>query len=241
MDNLPALNQAAPIDRGRERGDADALRVELERELRSGRWKVGEKLPTERDLCDSYGVARNTIRRALQALEDAHLIVRHVGRGTFRADNGNSVETDAFHADGIEAIGPADVMECRLLFEPELASLVVARASQADIDRMTDCVKGMDAANTVADFERWDNTLHDAIAVATHNLAAVSVARSLARVREQAEWGALKERGMTPERKVALQSQHYAIVAAFRQRDRIKARALLREHVLFVQNYMFGE
>lgn len=234
---MTRLDGLAP---GRERGQADALRIMLARELRSERWKSGEKLPTERELCARYRVARNTVRRALQRLEQEGLIVRQVGRGTFKAARSED-DADPFEAGGIAAIGPADVMECRLLFEPELAGLVVARASQADLARMQECVEGMDAAADVVGFEWWDTALHDAIAVATHNRAAVSVTRALARVREQAEWGALKERGMTPERKAALQRQHRAIVAAFRRRDKAEARQLLREHIRFVQSYMFGD
>ena len=51
----------------------------------------------------------------------------------------------------------------------------------------------------------------------------------------------LKARSMTAERKVALQTQHRAIVTALCERDRAKARALLREHILHVQAYMFSE
>ncbi|MFC7555324.1 GntR family transcriptional regulator [Pseudoroseomonas wenyumeiae] len=61
-----------------------ALRNLLARELRENRWAIGEKLPTERELGLRYGVARNTVRRALEALEAEGLITRHVGRGTFR-------------------------------------------------------------------------------------------------------------------------------------------------------------
>ena len=45
------------------------LRETIERELRDDRWQPGERLPTERALAERYGVARNTVRRALEALE----------------------------------------------------------------------------------------------------------------------------------------------------------------------------
>lgn len=76
-----------------------------------------------------------------------------------------------------------------------------------------------DAAGDLAGFEACDAAFHDAIAVATHNQTVIAVARTLARVRLQAEWGQLKARSMTPERKVALfgwmqrQDLHQALVA----------------------------
>ncbi|MBV8614549.1 MAG: FadR family transcriptional regulator, partial [Acetobacteraceae bacterium] len=231
MDNGPAeldLPRAA-----RARGDADRVRVALKRELRSDRWRDGEQLPTERALGQRYGVARNTVRRALQALEDEGFVIRHVGRGTFKAA-GRAAPLLTPGLEGLDGASPADVLECRLAFEPELAPLIVARASQADLDRMGECLRGAEAAAGVAAFEAWDGALHDAFAVATHNQAVTALARALARVRLQAEWGELKTRSMTPERKALLDAEHRAIVEAIRRRDRGDTRARLREHIQHV-------
>lgn len=223
-----------------ERGDAESLRFALKRELLSGRWQGGERLPTERELGERFGLARNTVRRALGALEEEGLITRHVGRGTFKS-MGVASTADAMELSAIAGASPADVIECRLAFEPELAPLVVARSSQADLDRMAECLRQADLADNVAGFETWDAALHDAIAVATRNRAIIAMARALAKVRLQAEWGQLKARSMTRERKAALQEEHRAILDAFRRRDTADARARLRNHILHVQSYMFGE
>jgi DNA-binding FadR family transcriptional regulator len=226
----------------RERGDAESLRIALKRELLSSRWQGGDKLPTERDLGERYGMARNTVRRALQALEDEGLILRHVGRGTFKAAGAAAVpQAAAFGPEGIEGASPADVLECRLAFEPELAPLVVARASQADLDRMEECLRGAESVVGIAAFEAWDAALHDAIAIATRNHAMVAVSRALARIRLQAEWGQLKAQSMTADRRAAVQTEHRAIVEAFCRRDKADAHARLREHILHVRASMLGE
>jgi DNA-binding FadR family transcriptional regulator len=211
-----------------------ALRNLLAQELRGNRWAIGEKLPTERELGARYGVARNTVRRALEALETEGLITRHVGRGTFR-------NAPAATASAEEELSPSDVVECRLMLEPEMISLAVARATQADIARMQECLRGTDDAADLLRFEQWDAALHDAFALATHNNAIIAMSRSLARVRERTDWGQLKARGNTVERRAALQVQHHAMVEAVRQRDRMEARRVMREHILFVQGYMFGD
>lgn len=225
----------------RERGDAGRLRILLEKEIRSEHWREGDRLPTERELCARHGVARNTVRRALQSLEERKLIVRHVGRGTFKTGVAAQDSSDAFELDRSERFSPADVMECRLIFEPGLVSQVVARATKADLDRMAECLKQGEASKSLAEFEHWDGELHDAIAVATHNSIAITMYRSLAKVRRQASWGMLKARTMTPDRMQKLQAEHSAIVAALRERDQSEAHALLRRHLLHVREYMFGE
>lgn len=238
MDDASAIGVTLPAA-ARERGDANSLQAALRRELASERWQQGERLPTEREFGEQYGMARNTVRRALQDLETEGLIIRHVGRGTFKAGASVTPTTSEFR--GIEGASPADVLECRLVFEPGLAPLVVARASHADLDRMDECLRVADVARDVAGFEAADAAFHDAIAVSTHNQTVIAVARTLARVRLQAEWGQLKARSMTSERKAALQVEHRAIVEAFRRRDRADAAVRLREHILHVQAYMFGE
>lgn len=58
----------------------------LAREIETGRWAAGERLPSEPALCSQFGVSRTTVRQALGALESAGLIRREKGRGTFVAE-----------------------------------------------------------------------------------------------------------------------------------------------------------
>ncbi len=55
----------------------------LLKEIQSGRWKEGEKLPSEADLVDRFGHSRITIGRALRDLQAAGVISRRAGSGSF--------------------------------------------------------------------------------------------------------------------------------------------------------------
>lgn len=48
-------------------------------------WKVGDKIPTEFELCEQYQISRITVRQALKAMEDEGYLVRQAGKGTFVA------------------------------------------------------------------------------------------------------------------------------------------------------------
>jgi DNA-binding GntR family transcriptional regulator len=52
-------------------------------EIRTGRLPVGARLPAERDLAEQYGVAVNTIRRAVRDLRDQGLVITVPIKGTF--------------------------------------------------------------------------------------------------------------------------------------------------------------
>ncbi len=55
----------------------------LKAKINSGEWKPGDKLPSEPELCELYGVSRTVVRQALQEMEYDGLIVRRKGVGTF--------------------------------------------------------------------------------------------------------------------------------------------------------------
>lgn len=59
------------------------LKEILNKKILDNVWLHGEKLPTELELCEQYGVSRITVRRALTELEREGLIVRKQGLGTF--------------------------------------------------------------------------------------------------------------------------------------------------------------
>src|ERR1700758_4687184 len=88
---------------------SDRLVLMFEEAIDSGRWKPGERIPTERALSDHYGVAPNTMRRALQQLEAAGRIIRHVGRGTFVEEGKRTQPNDL--ARRIENASPTEIME----------------------------------------------------------------------------------------------------------------------------------
>ena len=62
------------------------LKTILLEQLRQGRWKSGDKLPTEDELGAQFRVSKATVRQALRDLSQAGLVHREQGRGTFVAD-----------------------------------------------------------------------------------------------------------------------------------------------------------
>src|SRR3954451_2121408 len=55
----------------------------LRREIQSGQWKGGERLPSEADLVRQFGASRITIGRAVRDLQAAGFVERRAGSGTF--------------------------------------------------------------------------------------------------------------------------------------------------------------
>ncbi|WP_053220005.1 GntR family transcriptional regulator [Virgibacillus senegalensis] len=62
------------------------IKEEILTRIKSGHFQVGEKIPTELELCTSFNVSRTTVRTALNQLTQEGYLLRHQGRGTYVAD-----------------------------------------------------------------------------------------------------------------------------------------------------------
>lgn len=222
---------------------AATLREVIAENLRSRHWRAGHRIPTERELGERYGLSRSTVRRVLQDFKHKGLITQTVGSGTYVSLQVQAVLSElAASAPGAPAlaVSPAELMSARLVLEPALIDLVIVNANTADFAHMDDCNQRAEAAATPEDFEHWDGQLHEAIALAAHNAFIAHVFRQMNEVRAQGEWGLLKRRSATPERRLAYQQQHRALVAALKDRDAERARALCLAHLLQVRSNMLG-
>lgn len=97
---------------------ATPLYKELERQIRaslaSGEWRPGEAIPAERALAQRHGVSIGTVRKAIDELVDANLLIRQQGRGTFVAShNRDRLLFYFFHV--VHEQGPKQYPEVRLL------------------------------------------------------------------------------------------------------------------------------
>lgn len=58
---------------------------QLKHEIEKGVWKIGARLPSERELSLRFGVSRMTLRQAIQTLSDEGILERKIGSGTYVA------------------------------------------------------------------------------------------------------------------------------------------------------------
>jgi DNA-binding FadR family transcriptional regulator len=98
--------------------------------IEEGIWRTHESLPNERSLAEEFGVARNTVRNALQTLEDEDLISREVGRGTIVKQRTSDELRRVLER--ISGASPLDILNLRLIIEPQVASSAAIHATARD-------------------------------------------------------------------------------------------------------------
>jgi DNA-binding FadR family transcriptional regulator len=227
-------SEVVQVQSTHRRAKAGGVEEELRARIAGGAWAVGARVPSERQLADEFGVARNTVRKALASLAEAGLISATIGRGTFVA---NAIPPGLSLAlrQAARPIAPFDAIEVRLLLEPPAAALAATRASSSDYAALDRALQGSFAAEGYEEFERWDAALHSAVIAASRNAFLIDLYRIVCATRDEPRWTALKRRAASPERRRLYDRQHAALVASLRDRDVDTAFAVTQEHLRAIQ------
>jgi len=208
----------------------------------TGQYRPGEQLLSERELAERLKVSRPTVREAMIALEVRGLIDIRVGVGMFvRA------------APARQSAGPAplrepprtalELIEARLLIEPQLAALAAERRSAADLKLLR---KHLGQLKSAAERGGWshrdDHALHETVARASGNQVLADVVGALLADRDDApapgSEAHLSRPPLVPSRSF---EDHRRIVEALERRDPAAARRAMHDHLASVQREMQGD
>ncbi len=143
------------------------ISIEIEKAIKKGTFKIGEKIPSEPDLVKTFEVSRNTIREAIQSLIQAGVLESRQGDGTY------VVTTSRFEANILNRLNNSkisEVHEVRVSLEREIVKLAALRRTQSDVAEIKktlenkNLTKGSFKENSEADL-----AFHLSIAKASHN------------------------------------------------------------------------
>lgn len=99
----------------------------------SGKWKIGDKLPSENELAEYFGVNRLTIRGALQKLNILGIVETRVGEGTFVLSFDFRKYISEVAEFTLQPEHENDIREFRRLFELEAARLAIERGTEKEL------------------------------------------------------------------------------------------------------------
>ena len=115
--------------------------------IRSGEFGPGDRLPTEKSLMQEYGVGRNSVREAVQALVTLGLVDVRPGRGATVI----GIESDAvMDAETISVLlkeeAVDDLYSFRRLLEVEIASRAAVAATPRDLEEIAASIRAFESA-----------------------------------------------------------------------------------------------
>lgn len=218
---------------------ANEVCSQIEELILEGVLRVGDKLPSERELSEQLGVSRPVLRDALKELEAKGLLATRHGGGTHVAD----VIGDVFSKTMLELIAAhpkatADYLEYRREVEGIAATFAAQRATDHDKRILSDIMDRMRSSHKKSDFQEeaaLDVEFHQAICECAHNVILLHTLRSCYRLLSN---GAFFSRSLVygfPGARDKLLEQHEAIYDAIIAGDPELASVSAQAHMEFVE------
>lgn len=208
----------------------------LSAEIRSGKLKNGDQLPTEPELERAYGVSRTVVREAIADLRSAGYVVPIQGKGVFVSSDSEWAGVKLTQSEVGTIAETLEMLEFRLATEGEAAAIAAYRRTAQQEAAISAAhrkmARAIDAGESTVDA---DYEFHSAIATATNNRFYLEALRQFgSRSIPRGQFPTLPETGDANYlRKV--QAEHEAILRAIVEQDPDAARKAMREHMLASQ------
>ncbi len=225
----------------RERGRVEEVMRKVETALLDGTWPAGTRLPAERVLAETYGVARNTVREATQRLAARGLLQSRRGAGVFVTEQLRSGIASPWRQ--LVADHPAlreDILEFRRVLEGATAWFAALRADTQDLRRIRTLLDQLERAREHDDKRAEadaDAQLHEAIALASHNTMFLHLHTSvIGMLREHITTNGTGLREQDAQASEQLLLQHRTLCAAILARRPEEARTAMQAHIDYVRS-----
>lgn len=134
----------------------EEVSAQIREQISTGGLREGDKLPPERQLAESLGVSRNTVREALRSLEHAGLIELKPGvsGGAYISNGGvNAIKVAFDDMMSLGTLSAQDLMEARIVLGREVARMACLRYTESDMAAMEANVQQMRAAAEAGDLK----------------------------------------------------------------------------------------
>ncbi|UAX96949.1 FadR family transcriptional regulator [Ensifer adhaerens] len=230
MSNVTAPDNTTPQGRTLVAKMTDALSGQIS----SGHYKPGDRLPSEAQLTQEFGVSRTVVREAIAALRSGGLVEARHGIGVFVLEPAPTAAMPFHGIDLARVSSLIEMLELRTAVEGDAAALAALRRSPAQEEKIVEafdsfCASAAEGRPTAeADFN-----FHLAIAQATNNPRFGQFLQMLgtALIPRRAVSESGEETVLASEELSRLIAEHEAILVAIQDGDEEQARSAMRQHL----------
>jgi DNA-binding FadR family transcriptional regulator len=213
-------------------------------DIRAGRLRPGERLPSERELARRLEVGRSSVREAIGVLQVDGIVETRPGAGSYVAADARRRLGDA--GDGVHVghdDSPFAVLEAREAFEPAVARLAASRGGRdAFAERLLTDMERLSDPGSAEERTIWsdaDRLFHRQIGAMTGNPVVVALCDQLAAIMDQPLWRRLRDDSLANPGRMRIHiAEHRMIYEAVCDGDAEAAELYARQHIRRVRRYM---
>lgn len=215
----------------------DEAILKIKEMITSGRLSPGDRLPPEKELSETLGLSRSSLREAVKALEVIRVLDVRRGDGTYvtSLEPRLLLEALSFVVDLHDDRSVLEIFGVRRILEPSATRLAAGRISDEQLDALAVLVDQADAAADIEALVQHDLEFHRAIVASCGNDYLAQLIDSISSNTVRARiWRGLTQQGAT-DRTVA---EHRAILGALREHDAELASAHALTHIAGIEDWL---
>ncbi len=210
----------------------DKLYIKIYRQIldaiMTGVYAVGDKLPSEKELCQQFNVSRVPVREALCALELNGLVEPVQGAGVYvKSTSINGLNED------FSQVEPQEIIQARLLIEPEIARLAALNMSDEERQGLLESARRFRRLHDAGkDTVREDKAFHVLMARGCGNALYSMIFDMIATAMEHAMWNTILRRSFsTPELQAQNCLEHELIAQAIAEGRADEVYSMMTKHM----------
>jgi len=217
---------------------SDMVAEQIRDSIFKGQLKPGDRLMNERELSQSFGVGRYTIREAINKLVALRLLEIRPRQGTFVNPPPLFTESNPLGIMNLQDVGLEHMLEVRLGLECNASIMAARRATEEDIRDMERSLQTMATEIQEGGLgTTGDVSFHMAIAYATKNILQIHVMKSLYDYLHYGIKESLQKLYTAPATHQKMIEQHSKILQAIRERNADAACEAMRQHITFLMEF----
>lgn len=210
-------------------------------QILSGKMKIGDKIPPEREIAETLGVSRNSIREVMHMFEINGLIECVQGSGNYVRCNPHEYMTLFAHMImTLMDIGYEEILYIRIGFELVALRQAINNAEEEELRGIHEALLNMEKAETRDESIYWDQEFHSRLIKASHNRMLILYSSMIRDITNRFISDLRVKILSTQEKSDELGRSHWGIYDALVNKDYIGGSVALNRHFEIVGNELFS-
>ena len=196
--------------------------------IASGVCQDGQRLPSERELCEQFGVSRGTVRQGLADLEQVGIVKIKRGSGVYAQKFSHRKVPSHLLPREFKNVSLEDIIVARKVIESAAIELACDNITKKQIGMLEQMVSKMaEAKDDLPEFLRLDMNFHQMIVCSGGNVALVTAFEAISEYLKYSQVFSTLRQG---QEQVAI-SHHLKMVEALKRKDKKTASKAMIAHL----------
>lgn len=202
----------------------------------SGELKLNDRIPPEREIAESLGVSRNSVREVMHMLEITGLIECLQGSGNYVRCHPEEYMLKSVHmVMSLLDIKYTEIFHIRCGYEHMSLKLAITEATEEELETMRNILVRMDEPMSVKESAKLDKAFHDMLTQASHNRMLMLYSSMIGDLADQFVEN-LRGRILVDKRRAEMLARsHWGIYNALVNKDYTAGREAMEKHFAIVE------